>query len=220
MRIIFAAMSSLQELIQQHEQEISAFKPANAADLEAYRIKFLGTKGIVKQIFGFAILHGEKVANPADEISLKRIVNETATTVLKAESAQQVNARIMGKMSEVLEDYSPFQIGTAGQYAGKSFSLIGRILCNRKQFRQWIAERQQRPVSIFSIFIGIAKQKFAKAHYVSILNLVLARNSLALPIEGGLTYSVGKSEWLMAIQVNGCEAADVLESPLPISGLH
>src|ERR1700750_3439616 len=33
--------------------------------------------------------------------TLLRIVNETATTVLKAESAQQVNARIMGKMSEV-----------------------------------------------------------------------------------------------------------------------
>jgi ABC-type multidrug transport system fused ATPase/permease subunit len=33
--------------------------------------------------------------------TLLRIVNETATTMLKAESAQQVNARIMGKMSEV-----------------------------------------------------------------------------------------------------------------------
>jgi hypothetical protein len=33
--------------------------------------------------------------------TLLRIVNETATTVLKAESAQQVNARIMSKMSEV-----------------------------------------------------------------------------------------------------------------------
>ncbi len=45
-------MPSLQELIQTHEQEINAFQPANAADLEAYRIKYLGTKGIVKQIFG------------------------------------------------------------------------------------------------------------------------------------------------------------------------
>jgi ABC-type multidrug transport system fused ATPase/permease subunit len=33
--------------------------------------------------------------------TLLRIVNETATTVLKAESAQQVNARIMRKMSQV-----------------------------------------------------------------------------------------------------------------------
>src|SRR3954449_8410741 len=33
--------------------------------------------------------------------TLLRIINETATSILKAESAQQVNARIMGKMSEV-----------------------------------------------------------------------------------------------------------------------
>src|SRR4051812_48630509 len=33
--------------------------------------------------------------------TLLRIVNETATTLLKAESAQKVNARIMRKMSEV-----------------------------------------------------------------------------------------------------------------------
>ena len=32
--------------------------------------------------------------------TLLRIVNETATTILKAESAQQVNARIMHKMSD------------------------------------------------------------------------------------------------------------------------
>jgi len=45
-------MQSLQELIAAHEPEIKAFAPANAAELEAYRIKFLGTKGIVKSLFG------------------------------------------------------------------------------------------------------------------------------------------------------------------------
>lgn len=45
-------MQSLQEQIQAHEQEIKAFNPANAAELEAYRIKYLGTKGIVKDILG------------------------------------------------------------------------------------------------------------------------------------------------------------------------
>ena len=45
-------MQSLQEQIAAHEPEINAFQPANAADLEAYRVKFLGTKGIVKQLFG------------------------------------------------------------------------------------------------------------------------------------------------------------------------
>ena len=45
------------------------------------------------------------------------------TTILKdAESV--VN---LGKMSEVLEDYSPLKIGTSGLYAQRSFSLIGRL---------------------------------------------------------------------------------------------
>ena len=45
------------------------------------------------------------------------------TTLLK--DARSVSN--LGKMSEVLEDYSPLQIGTSGQFAQRSFSLIGRI---------------------------------------------------------------------------------------------
>lgn len=45
-------MQSLQEIIKSHEAEINAFQPATAEQLEVYRIKFLGAKGIVKEIFG------------------------------------------------------------------------------------------------------------------------------------------------------------------------
>jgi hypothetical protein len=45
------------------------------------------------------------------------------TTLLK----DAASIRNLGKMSEVLEDFSPLQIGTSGQFGGKSFSLIGRI---------------------------------------------------------------------------------------------
>lgn len=45
-------MQSLQEQIKLYEQEITAFEPGDATELENYRIRFLGTKGIVKQIFG------------------------------------------------------------------------------------------------------------------------------------------------------------------------
>jgi phenylalanyl-tRNA synthetase alpha chain len=41
-------MPSLQEQIQQYEQEINTFHPAHADDVESYRIRFLGAKGIVK----------------------------------------------------------------------------------------------------------------------------------------------------------------------------
>ena len=45
------------------------------------------------------------------------------TTVLKdAESVKNI-----GKMSEVLEDYSPLQIGSSGVFGGNAFTVIGRI---------------------------------------------------------------------------------------------
>lgn len=44
-------------------------------------------------------------------------------TVLK-DAGSVVN---LGKMSEILEDYSPLQIGTSGQFEQRSFSLIGRL---------------------------------------------------------------------------------------------
>ena len=45
------------------------------------------------------------------------------TTVLK--DAGSVSAQ--GKMSDVLEDYSPVQMGTSGEVGGRSFTVIGRI---------------------------------------------------------------------------------------------
>jgi phenylalanyl-tRNA synthetase alpha chain len=45
-------MPSLQEQINIHELEIKSFNPADAVELENYRIRFLGTKGIVKQLSG------------------------------------------------------------------------------------------------------------------------------------------------------------------------
>lgn len=45
-------MENLVEQIAQYKAEISAIEPNGAAALEEYRIKFLGTKGIVKNLFG------------------------------------------------------------------------------------------------------------------------------------------------------------------------
>jgi len=55
--------------------------------------------------------------------SVMAVCEYCRTTLLKdAESV--ANA---GKMSEVLEDYSPWQIGSSGRHAGRGFTLIGRI---------------------------------------------------------------------------------------------
>lgn len=45
-------MQELQRKIAAHEAEINAFTPQNAAELEAYRIQYLGSKGIVKELLG------------------------------------------------------------------------------------------------------------------------------------------------------------------------
>lgn len=44
-------------------------------------------------------------------------------TVLKEADA----VRDLGKMSEVLEDYSRIQVGTSGMHGGRSFTVVGRI---------------------------------------------------------------------------------------------
>ena len=45
-------MQSLQEEIAAHEADIRAYEATDAAGAEAYRIKYLGTKGIVKEVMG------------------------------------------------------------------------------------------------------------------------------------------------------------------------
>jgi hypothetical protein len=45
-----------------------------------------------------------------------------ATVLKDADSVKD-----LGKMSDVLEDYSPIQIGTSGSFGGRNFSVIGRI---------------------------------------------------------------------------------------------
>lgn len=41
----------MQDKIDQYTTEITAFTPANADELEAFRIKYLGTKGLIKDLF-------------------------------------------------------------------------------------------------------------------------------------------------------------------------
>lgn len=55
--------------------------------------------------------------------SVMAVCEYCKTTVLKEADA----VRDMGRMSDVLEDYSPLQIGTSGQYGNTPFTVIGRI---------------------------------------------------------------------------------------------
>jgi ABC-type multidrug transport system fused ATPase/permease subunit len=67
--------------------------------------------------------------------TLLRIVNETATTILKAESAQQVNARIMRKMSEV-----PYRLFEDNDFQAR-YGLL-------------ISQASYRPAMLVEAFVG------------------------------------------------------------------
>lgn len=63
-------MEFLKERVNALQQEIAGITPTNAEELEAYRIQFLGTKGLVKEIFG-----AMKDVAPADKKDAGQLLN-------------------------------------------------------------------------------------------------------------------------------------------------
>lgn len=61
----------LQEKITQYTAEITDFSTANADELEQFRIKFLGTKGIIKDIFDEF-----KAVSPEEKRTLGKVLNQ------------------------------------------------------------------------------------------------------------------------------------------------
>ena len=61
----------LQEKITQYTTEIYAFNTVNADELEQFRIRFLGTKGIIKDIFDEF-----KAVSPEEKRTLGKVLNE------------------------------------------------------------------------------------------------------------------------------------------------
>jgi phenylalanyl-tRNA synthetase alpha chain len=61
----------MQAQIDQYTAEINAFSPANADELETFRIKFLGTKGIIKDLF-----EQFKTVGPEEKRTFGKILNQ------------------------------------------------------------------------------------------------------------------------------------------------
>jgi phenylalanyl-tRNA synthetase alpha chain len=61
----------MQDLINQYTEEVNAFSPANADELETFRIKFLGTKGIIKDLF-----EQFKSTTPEEKRTLGKVLNQ------------------------------------------------------------------------------------------------------------------------------------------------
>ncbi len=67
--------------------------------------------------------------------SVMAVCEYCRAAVLKDEDS----VKDIGKLSAVLEDYSPFQIGTAGVHGGRAFSIVGRIQLRYEQgmWNEW-----------------------------------------------------------------------------------
>src|ERR1700748_1706831 len=61
----------MQDKIDQYTVEIKAANPANADELETFRIKYLGTKGIIKDLF-----EEFKSVSPEEKRVLGKVLNE------------------------------------------------------------------------------------------------------------------------------------------------
>ena len=61
----------MQEKINQYTAEINSFSPANDTELENFRIRFLGSKGIIKDIF-----EEFKTVSPEEKRVLGKVLNE------------------------------------------------------------------------------------------------------------------------------------------------
>jgi phenylalanyl-tRNA synthetase alpha chain len=61
----------MQDKIDQYIAEITAFTPANADELEAFRIKYLGTKGLIKDLF-----EDFKAVGPEEKRIFGKVLNQ------------------------------------------------------------------------------------------------------------------------------------------------
>jgi phenylalanyl-tRNA synthetase alpha chain len=61
----------MQDKITQYTAEVNSFTPANAGELEAFRIKYLGTKGLIKDLF-----EEFKSTSPEEKRVLGKVLNE------------------------------------------------------------------------------------------------------------------------------------------------
>jgi phenylalanyl-tRNA synthetase alpha chain len=61
----------MQEKISQYTSEINSFQPKSNDELESFRIRFLGTKGIIKDLF-----ETFKTVSPEEKRVLGKVLNE------------------------------------------------------------------------------------------------------------------------------------------------
>src|ERR1700761_3487599 len=88
----------MQEQIDQYTAEINTFSPANADELETFRIKFLGTKGLIKDLF-----EQFKEVSPEEKRTFGKVLNQFKQLAESKynELKESLNSEIENPKSEI-----------------------------------------------------------------------------------------------------------------------
>src|SRR3954451_3295374 len=133
---------------------------------KGFSLVLAGDNALIEQA---ALLLGGLFALLAVE-TLLQIINETATTVLKAESAQQVNARIMRKMSDV-----PYRL-----FEDNDFQARYGLLISQASYRPGLlVDAFVGSVSALVASLAIAATVFALAPLLDVFVLLLIPLTIA-----------------------------------------
>jgi integrase len=132
-------------------------------------------RDIVKQIYGFAILHGEKVANPADDVGPSSI----ATFVPKDRSLSPTEIRIMLKLIEKVATLPTIRLG---------MRLYLQTMVRKSELQDAIWDEVDFENAVWTI--PKERRKRSKAH-----NVYLSRQTLDIMI--ALKTCAGSSRYLL-----------------------
>jgi len=184
-------MSHLKEQLAQYEQEIQAFTPANTDELEAFRIRFLGTKGIVKQVFG------EMKQVPANE---------------KKEAGQLLNA--FKQLAEAkFEAYLSLQNNTH-EGSGIDITLPGTTL--NKGTRHPLSVTEHEIISIFEkIGFSVATGPEIEDDWHNFTSLNMPEHHPARDMQD--TFYVSQNpDWVLRTHTSSVQARVMESQPMPV----
>jgi phenylalanyl-tRNA synthetase alpha chain len=185
-------MTTLKEQIQQFETEINNFEPGNAAELEDYRIRFLGVKGIVKQLLG----------------EMKQVPVEG-----KKEAGQLLNA--FKQLAEGrYEAYKNMQTAAGAEKNKTDYSLPGSVLPTGTRHPLRVVEN--KIVSIFEkIGFQVATGPEVEDDWHNFTSLNMPEHHPARDMQDTFYVSTNP-DWVLRTHTSSVQARIMETQPLPV----
>lgn len=185
-------MLDLQQKIAEYEIEIKNFNPGNAAELEAFRIRFLGSKGIVKELLG----------------AMKDVPKEQ-----KKEAGQLLNA-FKNLTENRFEDFAHLQQRKKEQETGIDLSLPGTPLPSGTRHPLRIVEN--KIVSIFEkLGFSIATGPEIEDDWHNFTSLNMPENHTARDMQDTF-YVSANPDWVLRTHTSSVQARVMEQGNLPI----